>query len=294
MTVVELLSPPAWPEYELLDAGGGQKLERYGPYRLVRPEAQAIWEPALPKAEWERADAFFQRGSAEDGPGQWVLRRTMPEQWLMHHHNLAFWVRLTPFKHTGVFPEHSAHWGWIRRQLASTRRQPNVLVLFGYTGLSTLLAAQVGARVCHVDASKPATRWAQENQAASGLEDRPIRWIVDDVSKFVARELRRGSRYDLILMDPPAFGRGPKGEIWRLNEALPALVAQAAELLSEEPLGLLASAYATNISSLTLRNVLAGAMRKNVGSLTAGELVLKSSAANQPLSAAIFACWSSS
>jgi 23S rRNA (cytosine1962-C5)-methyltransferase len=168
------------------------------------------------------------------------------------------------------------------------------LVLFGYTGLSTLLAAQVGARVCHVDASKPAVRWAQENQVASGLEDRPIRWIVDDVSKFVARELRRGSRYDLILMDPPAFGRGPKGEIWRLNEALPTLVAQVAELLSDEPLGLLASAYATNISSLTLRNVLADALPANTGILSAGELVLKSTSADQPLSAAIFACWSSS
>ena len=292
MPLLQLLSPPTWPEYELIDAGGGQKFERFGQYRLVRPEAQAIWEPKLSPDEWRRADATFQRGNVDDGPGQWAIKRSLPEQWLMHQSNLSFWARLTPFKHTGVFPEHSAHWEWISRQLSGTEHQPHVLVLFGYTGLSTLLAAHVGARVCHVDASKPAIRWAQENQAASGLDEKPIRWIVDDVSKFVARELRRGNRYDLILMDPPAFGRGPKGEIWRLNEALSGLVGQAAALLSEQPLGLLVSAYATSISSLTLHNVLESAFATRSGTITAGELVLQTTVAARLLSTAIFACWS--
>ena len=293
MAEITLLAPTPWRDYELIDSGNGQKLERFGSYYLVRPEPQAIWEPALPRSEWQRTDATFLRGSSEDGPGQWQLHRSLPEQWLLHHHNLSFWVRLTPFKHTGVFPEHSAHWPWLQERVRAMSAQPNVLSLFGYTGLSSLFAAQLGARVCHVDASKPATRWAQENQQASRLEQHPIRWIVDDVMKFVAREIRRGARYDLIVMDPPAFGRGPKGEIWRLNEALPRLIALTAQLLSDRPLGVLVSAYATNISSLTIANVLDTYFAQRKGTITAGELVLPSTATNRLLPAAIFACWNS-
>jgi 23S rRNA (cytosine1962-C5)-methyltransferase len=289
---LELLTPPSWQDYELLDSGDGQKFERFGEFYLVRPESQAIWAPALAASEWERADARFQRSKSEDSPGQWQLRRSLPESWPMHYHNLSFWARLTPFKHTGVFPEHSAQWEWIRQQLTRTGPQPNVLVLFGYTGLSSLWAAQVGARVSHVDASRPAVRWAQENQQASGLLQAPIRWFVDDVGKFVAREIRRGNRYDLILLDPPVFGRGPKGEIWRLSEQLPNLIAHCAALLSDSARGLLLSAYATNVSALTLANVLADSLHGRSGAISAGELVLRPLGSGRTLPAALYARWS--
>lgn len=288
---INVLAPPPWPEYELIDSGDGAKLERFGPYTLVRPETQAIWPASLTRREWERADAVFEKTrGGDESPGQWLQRRQLPDQWQMHYNNLAFWVRPTPFRHTGVFPEHSAHWGWLGRQLAA-RRGPTALVLFGYTGLSSLFAAQHGARVTHVDASKPAIRWAQDNQQLSGLAERPIRWLVDDVGKFIARELRRGSRYDLILMDPPVFGRGPKGEIWRLHEQLSELVGQSVQLLSDEPLGLLLSAYATNMSALTLHNVLAAATASRGGRTSAGELVLRERETERLLPAALYACW---
>jgi 23S rRNA (cytosine1962-C5)-methyltransferase len=293
MPELHLLAPPPWSDYELLDSGGGAKLERFGPYTLVRPETQAIWPQTLPEREWRQADARFEKiKGGDDGPGHWNSRRSLPDQWQLHYNNLAFWARLTPFRHTGIFPEHSAHWAWLGRQIAA-RPAPRVLVLFGYTGLSSLFAAAAGAHVTHVDASKPAILWAQSNQKLSGLGERPIRWLIDDVGKFVAREIRRGSRYDLILMDPPVFGRGPGGEIWRLHEQLPSLVEQSAQLLSEGPLGVLISAYATNMSALTLSNVLEAAMRGRAGATSAGELVLQERHGGRQLPAAIYACWSS-
>lgn len=287
-----LLGHPPWNDYELIDSGDGKKLERFGRYRLVRPETQAIWSPTLPSDDWERIDAFFERRQEDDGPGRWVMNHALPEQWLMQFENISFWARLTPFRHTGVFPEHSAHWEWIRQRISHRSQQPNVLVLFGYTGLTTLVAAEAGARVCHVDASKPATRWAQENQAVSQLEDRPIRWIVDDVIKFVKREGRRGSRYDLIVMDPPVFGRGPKGEVWRLEQALPELILVCRQILSKNPIGILVNTYATTMSSVTLYNVLASAMHSFAGEVAAGELILVDSTVSRSLSTALFARWS--
>lgn len=292
MPELHLLAPPPWSDYELLDSGHGAKLERFGPYTLVRPETQAIWTPNLPEREWQRADATFEKTKGgDDGPGNWQMRRVLPEQWQLHHNNLRFWVRLTPFRHTGVFPEHSAQWAWMSRLIAA-RQSVTALVLFGYTGLSTLYAAAAGARVTHVDASKPAVLWAQSNQELSGLAERPIRWLIDDVGKFVARESRRGSRYDLILMDPPVFGRGPKGEIWRLHEQLPGLVRQCVGLLSEQPLGVLVSAYATNMSALTLSNVLDDELKGRAGKTSAGELVLREQQSGRLLPTAIYACWS--
>jgi 23S rRNA (cytosine1962-C5)-methyltransferase len=288
-----LLTPAPWPDYELIDSGDGRKFERFGAYYLVRPESQAIWEPALPASEWQRADAVFERGGGgESGPGTWREREPLPAQWLLRHNALSFWARLTPFRHTGVFPEHMAHWPWLERSL-QTGRQPNVLILFGYTGLMSLYAAGLGARVVHVDASKPATQWAQANQLASGLAERPIRWIVDDVLKFVRREERRGTRYDVIVMDPPIFGRGPKGEIWRFAEAFPELLAQCLRVLSDAPSALLVNAYATNFSPLALGNVLASAMRPFGGAIEAGELALNETASQRLLPAAIYARWSS-
>jgi 23S rRNA (cytosine1962-C5)-methyltransferase len=288
---VTFLGPPFWQDYELIDAGDGRKLERFGAYRLVRPETQAIWKPALPKDEWDRADAVFQRTRGDDSSGQWTQSCPLPERWALHHDNLTLWVRLTPFRHTGVFPEHSAHWQWMRERLLSVSDQAHVLVLFGYTGLSTLFAARLGARVCHVDASKPAMRWARENQESSRLQDCPIRWIVDDVSKFVDRELRRGTRYDMIVMDPPIFGRGPKGEIWRLHEGLPSLVERCVQLLSSKPAGLLINAYATNLSPLALHNVASTALQGHQGRVSSGELVLVDTTVARLLPTALYARW---
>jgi 23S rRNA (cytosine1962-C5)-methyltransferase len=284
------LTPPRWDDYELLDSGDGQKLERFGPYRLVRPDSQALWSPALPSKEWQRADALFQRSQGKNSSADWVQQRELPEQWRMQHDGLRFWARLTPFRHTGVFPEHSAHWEWMRQCLAH-RRQPHVLVLFGYTGLHTLVAAQVGAKVCHVDASRPATRWAQANQELSGLEARPIRWIVDDAAKFVARELRRGSRYDMVIMDPPVFGRGPKGEVWRLTEKVQMLLDDSVALLTDQPAGILINAYATSISPITLANIMQAAVHPRAGDVLAGELVLFEQSAARPLPTALYARW---
>jgi 23S rRNA (cytosine1962-C5)-methyltransferase len=291
MAELHLLAPPAWVDYELIDSGHSAKLERFGQYTLVRPDTQAIWSPSLSEREWQRADATFEKLRGEDGAGPWHQRQPLAAQWLMRHDGLSFWARLTPFRHTGVFPEHSAHWPWLGRQIRS-RREPQVLVLFGYTGLSSLYAARQGARVVHVDASKPALRWAQDNLKASGLENAAVRWLIDDVARFVAREIRRGHQYDLILMDPPIFGRGPKGELWRLTDQLLGLVNDCAALLSAEPLGMLISAYATNISALTLHNVLDAAMMRYKGTTSAGELVLRESASGRLLPAAIYACWS--
>ncbi len=288
---LRVLTPPPWDEYELIDSGDGQKLERFGSYRLVRPDTQAIWSPALPPPTWRKADATFRLTRNDDSPGEWVQHRAVPEQWQMQHEGLSFWARLTPFRHTGIFPENSAHWPWMRQQLRLIQ-QPNVLVLFGYTGLPTLVAAQAGAHVCHVDASKPAMRWARTNQEASRLEQQPVRWIVDDVLKFVAREQRRASRYDMILLDPPVFGRGPKGEIWRLTEGLPALIEQCVQLLSEHPVGILLNAYATSISSITLGNVLQAAMSAYTGETVAGELALLDTGVGRLLPTALYARWS--
>jgi 23S rRNA (cytosine1962-C5)-methyltransferase len=290
---LHIVAPPPWDAYELIDSGDGRKLERFGQYRLVRPETQAIWSPACSAAEWDRADAHFKSARGDEStPGEWVQPRSLPEHWSIRYHNLAFLVRLTPFRHTGVFPEHGAHWVWMQQQLQGCTPQPSVLVLFGYTGLHTLIAAQAGARVCHVDASRPATRWARENQAASRLEDRPIRWIVDDVTRFVRREVRREARYDMIVLDPPVFGRGPKGEVWRIHEALPSLIVLCRQLLSDQPVGVLLHAYATNLSAVTLYNLLEGAMRPYGGSVDAGELVLQETSAGRRLPAALYARWS--
>jgi len=288
---LRLLTPPPWVDYELIDSGHGAKLERFGPYLLARPETQAIWTPRLPASEWQRADATFRRTRGEEGSGEWYQRQPLPERWALNAQGVRCWVRLTPFRHTGVFPEHSAHWGWLASQV-QRRVQPRALVLFGYTGLSSLHLARYGAHVTHVDASKPAVRWAQENQVLADLADRPIRWLIDDVGKFVARELRRGNRYDLILLDPPVFGRGPNGEIWRLHEQLPQLLAQCARLLSQQPLGVLVCAYATTISALTIGNLLAETMAPFDGYLSAGELAIPERTTRRLLPTAIYAAWS--
>ena len=270
---VELLRPTGWVDYELLDSGEGAKLERFGAYVLERPEQEAIWRRSLPSEDWARADAVFGR-PAGGGEPTWMLRRRVPARWQMRYRDLTFWCELTPFRHTGVFPEQAANWLWIRRVIGAAGRPVRVLNLFGYTALSTLAAAAAGAAVTYVDASRPSLAWARENQMASGLADRPIRWIHDDALKFVRREVRRGVRYDGIVMDPPVFGRGPKGEIWRFHSSFPPLLETCCQVLSPEPLFVLVNAYAVGASSTMLRNVVADAMSRLGGWVVAGELLL--------------------
>ena len=284
--LLEVLEPTGWGDYELLDSGGGRKLERFGELTLVRPETQAIWAPRLPTERWAAAEAVFQ--STASGSEGWVSRQPLPERWLMRYGTLAFWARLTPFRHTGVFPEQASHWSWIDQQVRAAGRPVRVLDLFAYTGLAALAAAAAGAAVTYVDASRPALTWARENQTASGLQDRPVRWILDDVLKFVRREARRGARYDAIVMDPPVFGRGPKGEIWRFHTSFPELLQATIELLSPEPLFVLVNAYAIQESSLMLRSALADLLPS--GSTEAGELAIVDGGGRR-LAGGIFGRW---
>jgi 23S rRNA (cytosine1962-C5)-methyltransferase len=284
------LSPQGWIDYELLDSGDGAKLERFGKYTLVRPDKGIFWHRALPDKRWQDVDAIFEQ--PESGEGQWVQRRSVPERWLMRYGDLAFWARLTPFRHTGVFPEQAPHWDWIGRQIRSAHTPVNVLNLFGYTGIATMIAAAAGASVTHVDASRPTIAWARENAATAGLAERPVRWILEDALKYVRRESRRGKRYEGIIMDPPVFGRGPKGEIWRFGKSFPVLLEACQELLSAHPRFVVITAYGIEESSLLLYNLLTDWMKARGGQITVGELVLLDSAAHRPLSTAIYARWS--
>lgn len=285
-----LLDSPDWTDYELLDSGGGKKLERYGPYLFVRPEHQAIWKPALGEKEWQRAEAVFQPTGEESG-GHWKFNRQIGPAWPMRYRDLRFQAQANPSRHLGVFPEQAAHWDWLQDQIRSAGRPVRVLNLFGYTGLATLAAAQAGAQVTHVDASKKAIEWARANLALSGLSDRPVRWLVDDAEKFVRRETRRGTRYEAIILDPPKFGRGPAGQVWEFFESLPELLDNCRLILSERPLFVLLTAYAIRASALSIHYALNEALGNLPGSLTSGELILRERSAGRVLSLAIFSRW---
>lgn len=287
------VSSPDWKDYELLDSGGGKKLERYGPYTFVRPEHRAIWEPALPEESWQAADAVFQPTGGESG-GIWKFTRQVQSPWLMSYKGLRFQAHARGSRHMGVFPEQAAHWDWMGDQVKKAQRPIKVLNLFGYTGLATLAAAKAGAHVTHVDASKKAINIARTNQGLSGLSERPIRWLVDDAYKFVRREVRRGSKYDGLVLDPPKFGRGPKGRVWELYESLPGLVEDCHTLLSERPLFVVLTTYAIHASALSIFYVLQEKLAGLEGSLTTGELVLVEGSAGRLLSTTIFARWSAS
>jgi 23S rRNA (cytosine1962-C5)-methyltransferase len=290
---ITLLPSPDWVDYELLDSGNGQKLERFGPYTFQRPEVQALWSTALPDAQWRAAQAEF-HPTAEESGGHWERRKPVAEQWEMRYKQLKFKAMLTPGRHLGVFPECAVHWDWMQAPIRSHPQEPvNVLNLFGYTGLATLAAAAAGARVTHVDASKKAISWARENQALSGLTDRPIRWIVEDALKYVQREARRGVRYDGILLDPPKFGRGPKGEVWEVYKALPELMQACRGILSPKPLFVIITVYAVKASAIHIHNALDEMMKGHGGKLECGELVTKERSAGRLLSQAVYARWSS-
>ena len=284
---------PEWAEYELLDSGEGKKLERFGNYVLVRPEPQARWAAALPPGRWQAADGEYVK--AANGPqGEWEFRKPIPARWVMRRRNLRFWVQPAPSGHVGVFPDQACHWDWIAEVIRRAARPVKVLCLFGHTGLATLAAAAAGAEVTHVDASRKAVAWARENQNLSGLGERPIRWVVEDALTFVRREARRGSQYDAMMLDPPKFGRGPDGEMWKLEESLPELLGACGKVLSASPVLVLLSVYTTVLTrgriekeAEALRACLKEMLTNLRVTITAGELALDD-AAPRRISASVF------
>ena len=251
-----------WQDFELIDCSKGAKLERWGRYYLVRPDPQAIWDTPRRNSHWNDRDARYRR--SETGGGSWD-KGHLPENWKIRYGELTFNVKPMNFKHTGLFPEQAANWDWAMRKIRAAGRPVSVLNLFGYTGAATVACAKAGASVCHVDAAKGMVAWGKENAAASGLSDAPIRWIVDDCAKFVEREIRRGHKYDAIIMDPPSYGRGPGGEVWKLEQNLWPFVSLCAGVLSDEPLFVLINSYTTGLSASVLSYVTESIFTKKFG-----------------------------
>ena len=278
-----------WADYGLIDSGDGRKLERYGRFRFIRPEPQALWAPAT--VDW-RADAEFVPGSDEEGGGRWNYAQPVPrEGWPLHWDDVTFTAQTTPFRHLGFFPDMAPVWTWMRERVAGVDA-PECLNLFGYTGVGTLAMAARGAKMVHVDASKKSVEAARGNAMLSGLADAPIRWLVDDAAKFVAREVRRGRRYDGILLDPPKYGRGPTGEVWKLEEGLPGLIADCRRLLDDKSRFLFLTVYAVRMSALAIGELLAQTLGDLGGTIEAGELAVREEARGLALPTAIWARWS--
>ena len=257
-----------WKEYELLDCGSGEKLERWGDKLLVRPDPQAIWNPPRHHHGWKRPDGRYLRSSA--GGGSWEKGR-LPGQWQVRYKNLTFQVKPMNFKHTGLFPEQAVNWEFAQEQIKRAGRPVSVLNLFAYTGAASVACAAAGASVCHVDAARGMVQWARENARASGLEEAPIRWIVDDCAKFVEREIRRGRRYDAIIMDPPSYGRGPTGEVWKLEDNLYPFVELCAGVLSDEPLFIIINSYTTGLAPSVLTYILETVVSRKFGGHTVSD-----------------------
>lgn len=273
-----------WDACTLIDSGGGQKYERYGKVRVVRPEPQAMWQPAL--GNWE-PDATFVPGSDEDGGGRWVKHRDVPRDWPLARDGVKFHASLTPFRHLGFFPDMAPQWDWMRERAADA----DIMNLFGYTGVGTLLLSEAGGRLVHVDASKKSVEGGRANAQLSGLAERPIRWIVDDAAKFTAREVRRGRRYDGILLDPPKFGRGPEGEVWRLEEHLAPLLADCVRLLDHKSRYLVLTVYAVRMSALSIGELLSQMTASLGGRVECGEMAVREETRGLLLPTAIFARW---
>jgi 23S rRNA (cytosine1962-C5)-methyltransferase len=287
---LETIVAEPWPDWALIDSGDAQKLERYGPYKVIRPEPQAMWPRGT--ESWD-ADATFVPGSDEEGGGRWVQHRPVPRQWELSRGDVRFHASLTPFRHLGFFPDMAPQWDWMRAKIQPWRSaDAEVLNLFGYTGLGTLLLSDAGARMVHVDASKKSVEQGKENARLSGMDARPIRWIVDDASKFTAREVRRGRRYDGILLDPPKFGRGPDGEVWRLEENLAPLLADCRRLLDGDSRFLVLTVYAVRMSALAIAELVSQTLAGLGGSVEAGEMAVREEARGLLLPTAIFARWS--
>jgi len=293
-----LLEATNWKDYALFDSGDGLKLERFGKYVFVRPESQAMWKRAS-TSEWKNADAVFVPTGEESG-GHWDIKKKVEEHWKMRYplpqskNGLTFKVMTTPGRHLGVFPEVATHWDWFTNLIhheGHKGHEVNVLNLFGYTGLASLAAASAGAKVTHVDASKKSVSWARENQELSGLGDAPIRWIVDDALKFVQREGRRGVKYDGIILDPPKFGRGPKGEVWEVYKSLPTLLEACRACLSDKPLFVVTTIYAVRASAIHVAQAIEDMMNGFGGKIEMGELVTREQSAGRLLSQAVYARW---
>jgi 23S rRNA (cytosine1962-C5)-methyltransferase len=305
-----LLLADRWNDYQLLDCGDGLKQERWGEFTLVRPDPQILWPRSggghgrtTATHDWENWDGFYQRN--ERGGGRWEFRRPLPESWTVRYPplGLTFKIRPTSFKHTGLFPEQAVNWEWLSQKIRSARGGPDriaggeprrtisVLNLFGYTGAATCAAAAAGASVCHVDAAEGMVKWCRENAALSGLADAPIRYLADDCLKFVRREQRRGHRYDAVIMDPPTYGRGGEGELWRLEDHLWPLLTECKKILSDQPLFFLINAYTARLSPTVAANLLAGLLADRGGTVTAGEVGLPIAADGKILPCGIYGRW---
>lgn len=280
-----------WKEFEIIDTSDGEKLERWGDVILARPDPQIIWKTPKGK-EWKGADAHYVRSSK--GGGQWLENNIKSEFWTINYGNLKFKISPTGFKHTGLFPEQAVNWDFINDKIKSAGREINVLNLFAYTGGATLAAANAGARVCHVDASKGMVKWARENADLSNLSNRPIRWIVDDCLKFIEREIRRGNKYDAVIMDPPSYGRGPNGEVWKLEDSVYDLVSTCTEILSDNPLFFILNSYTTGLSPSVMEYLLGVTVGKKFkGEVSSSEIGLPVKKSNFVLPCGSTAIWQS-
>lgn len=285
-----ILLADKWKDYELIDMGGGEKLERWGDIVLRRPDPQVIWPIKKENSIWKNPHGHYHRSNR--GGGSWEVKKKYPQEWTIDYKKLKFKIKPTGFKHTGLFPEQAANWDWMIEKIQNSKRPIKVLNLFAYTGGASVACAYAGAEVCHVDAAKGMVNWAKENLNLSGLGDRKVRFIVDDVFKFVEREIRRGNKYDAIIMDPPSYGRGPKGEVWKIEDKLYEFVELCMEVLSDRPLFFLINSYTTGFSPIVLENVLSTTVgRKKGGKVYAGEIGIPASIDGKILPCGIFGRW---
>jgi len=282
---MQLLKTEGWDDYELLDSGNNQRLERFGKYIISKPDPQAIWKPSLNQEAWDKTDAKFLEKD-------WSAN-SLPQKWEMIFRDIKFYAKLTPFKHTGVFPEQIINWEYMEEKIKKAEKTVSVLNLFGYTGIASLVCAAAGAKVTHLDGSKPSITWARENQTLSGLLDKPIRWILDDAVEFTAREARRGNIYDAIIMDPPVYGHGPNGEIWDFNKSFPQLLENCKIILNPNPVFVIVNAYAISASSQMLINTMEDYLELPSEKIEYGELALEQRSNQRLLSTGIFGRYSS-
>ena len=278
-----------WKDYEIIDMANGEKLERWGNITLIRPDPQIIWKNKSFPNEWKNVNAKYTRSNT--GGGGWDYQKRLPESWQIKYKNLTFNIKPMGFKHTGLFPEQAVNWDWMINKIKNEKKEIKVLNLFAYTGGATVACLSAGASVCHVDSSKGMTTWAKENVESSGLRDRPVRFIIDDVIKFVQREIRRGNKYDAIVMDPPSYGRGKNGEVWQFENNIAELVELCVQVLSDEPLFFLINSYTTGISSKVLENLLELNMKKYKGKITSGEIGLPMKNSKLILPCGIYGRW---